>query len=86
MDQQVQALGALTTKVGELGQSLGIEPQFGLRYASFPTEPPELLPYCAPRVVAVSEILARLAVKGIVALFGEPGSGKTQLLGLSAAK
>jgi hypothetical protein len=84
--QQVQALGALTAKVGELGQSLGIEPQFGLRYASFPTESPELLPNCTPRALAVSEILARLAEKGVVALFGEPGSGKTQLLRLSTAK
>lgn len=86
VDQQMLELGALRQTVGLLGRSLGIEAQLALQAVLFSSDPPELLDRCAPRAAAVAELLALLEASHVVALFGEPGAGKTQLLLLASAK
>jgi tetratricopeptide (TPR) repeat protein len=86
VDQQMLELGALRQTVGLLGRSLGIEAQLALQAVLFSSDPPELLDRCAPRTGAVAELLALLEASHVVALFGEPGAGKTQLLLLTSAK
>ncbi len=81
-----QQMEALSHKVGELGKAFGMNSQFGLSAAVFSSDPPEKLAGSATRSTAVIDILDLLEASRAVVLFGEFGSGKTQLLLLTSAK
>lgn len=81
-----QKMEALSHQVGELGKAFGASSQFGLSAAVFSSDPPEDLAGGATRSTAVTAILDLLEAGRAVLLFGEFGSGKTQLLLLTSAK
>ena len=86
MVQQVNELGVLKQTVGMLGQGIGIDPLFALSAVSLSTDPPELVVPCARRDSDIRDLLARVQLNKVVALVGEPGSGKTQFLLLASAR
>jgi hypothetical protein len=81
-----QKMEVLSHQVGELGKAFGVSFQFGLSAAVFSSDPPEELAHGATRSTAVAAILELLEASRAIMLFGEFGSGKTQLLLLTSAK
>ncbi|MGB7592937.1 MAG: ATP-binding protein [Terriglobia bacterium] len=86
MVHQVDEVNTLRQTIELIGKSLGFDPTFALGAISLSTAPPELVDPCATRQVLVDHLLARVQADGTVALVGEPGCGKTQLLVLASRK
>lgn len=86
MTHQVSEVTTLRHAIELVGENLGFDSNFALGATSLSTDPPDLVDPCATRQVLVNHLLARVQTNGTVALTGEPGCGKTQLLLLVSRK
>lgn len=86
MAHQVNEVAALKQTVGLIGKSMGLDAAFALSAVSLSTEVPELVTPFAGRDALIHDLLGRVQADGIVAVVGEPGSGKTQVLRLAIGK
>jgi hypothetical protein len=84
--RQASEVIALKQTVGLIEKSFGFDSAFALSAISVSTDVPELVSPCAARDALIDKLLSRAQGDGLVALIGEPGSGKTQLLVLLVGK
>jgi hypothetical protein len=79
MTQTRQELGGLNAVVGAIASREGLVAGFEFITLGISVDPPDPVSPSIPRQEAVNSVLEAIATKTLVAIIGEPGSGKTQL-------